>query len=89
MQSLKIQKIGNSLGVILSPEIIHKLQLQEGDYILATVTANGIEIVASDAEFKLGMEVYHKVVSKYDVALRRISKMIRQQGFESKSLIKY
>jgi antitoxin MazE len=73
MQLLKIHKIGDSLGVTLSPEILQKLQVGEGDYLLATATTDGIEIMASDSEFELGMEAYHKVAGKYKVALRELA----------------
>jgi putative addiction module antidote len=74
MQLLKIHKIGDSLGVILAPEILQKLQVGEGDRLLAIETTDGIEIMASDSEFKLGMEAYHKVTGKYKVALRKLAK---------------
>lgn len=39
MSSLKIRKIGNSIGVILSKEVQEMLNISEGDYI--DVTAVG------------------------------------------------
>jgi putative addiction module antidote len=74
MQLLKIHKIGDSLGVILAPEILQKLQVGEGDYLSATATTDGIEIMASDSEFELGMEAYHKVAGKYNIALQELAK---------------
>ena len=45
MQSLKVHKIDDSLVITLSPEILQKLQVKEGDSILAIETNNGIELV--------------------------------------------
>ena len=46
----------------IATEYIEKLQVTEGDSILAIETADGIEIIASNEEFGLGMKAYHEVV---------------------------
>jgi hypothetical protein len=56
---------------------IHLQYLRErksGGNVLTIETAAEIEISASDSEFELGMEAYHKVVGKYNVALRELAK---------------
>lgn len=73
MRLLKIQKIGDSLGVTLPTEILQKLQVDEGDSILAIETADGIGLIASSPEFDLGMEAYCKVASKYKSALQKLA----------------
>ncbi|MEK6628602.1 MAG: hypothetical protein AABY53_08240 [Bdellovibrionota bacterium] len=40
MSSLKIRKVGNSLGVIFSKEIQETLHISEGDIIDVTTTSN-------------------------------------------------
>lgn len=42
MSSLKIRKVGNSLGVIFSKEIQETLNVSEGDLIDVTTAANKI-----------------------------------------------
>lgn len=42
MSSLKIRKVGNSLGVIFSKEIQETLNVSEGDLIDVTTTSNKI-----------------------------------------------
>ena len=42
MSSLKIRKVGNSLGVIFSKEIQETLNISEGDLIDVTTTSNKI-----------------------------------------------
>lgn len=76
MQQLKINKIGDSLGVILSSEILQKLQVGEGDTILAIETTNGIEIISNDSDpcFEAGMKAYKKVATKYANALQELAK---------------
>jgi putative addiction module antidote len=74
MQLLKIHKIGNSLGITLPIELLQKLQVGEGDSILAIETADGIQITNSDPEFELGLEAYRKVANKYRNALHELAK---------------
>ena len=74
MQSLKVHKIDNSLVITLSPEILQKLQVKEGDSILAIETNNGIELVVNDLELEAGLEAYYKVTAKYANALQELAK---------------
>lgn len=74
MQQLKINKIGDSLGIILSSEILQKLQVGEGDTIVAIETINGIEITPNDPSFEAGMAAYNKVAAKYANALQELAK---------------
>jgi putative addiction module antidote len=74
MQSLKVHKIDNSLVITLSPEILQKLQVKEGDSILAIETNNGIELVVNDLELEAGLEAYHRVTAKYANALQELAK---------------
>ena len=74
MQSLKVHKIDNLLVITLSPEILQKLQVKEGDSILAIETNNGIELVVNDLELETGLEAYHKVTAKYANALQELAK---------------
>jgi putative addiction module antidote len=74
MQQLKINKIGDSLGVILSAEILEKLRVGEGDIILAIETTDGIKIVANDPAFEAGMLAYERVAAKYTNALHELAK---------------
>jgi putative addiction module antidote len=73
MQSLKIHKIGNSLGVTLPPEILQKLQVGEGDSIFLIETNDGIQIAKQDREFDRGLEAYQKVADKYKNALKELA----------------
>jgi putative addiction module antidote len=73
MRLLKVQKIGDSLVINLPTEILRKLKVDEGDSILAIETADGIGLIASNSEFELGMEAYHKVESKYKSALQELA----------------
>jgi putative addiction module antidote len=79
MQTLKISKVGDSLSITLSPEILAKLQVGEGDSIVAIEIADGIKLIADDSERaalagRAGVEAYSKVVNKYSSALEQLAK---------------
>jgi putative addiction module antidote len=46
--SLKVRRIGNSLGVILPQEVLARLKVTDGEHVVLTETANGYAI-AGDA----------------------------------------
>jgi putative addiction module antidote len=73
MQALKISKIGDSLAIVLSPEILQKLEVGEGDSIVAVETVEGIQLLAGDPNFQAGMNAYNKVVTKYSKALEELA----------------
>ena len=74
MYTLKIRKIGNSLGVTLSKEAIQKLRVQEGDSVFVTETPTGVHVTACNPDFEKAMEAYRKVSTKYRNALHELEK---------------
>lgn len=74
MYTLKIRKIGNSLGVTLPKEALQKLRVQEGDSVFVTETPTGIIITAGNPDFEKAMEAYRKVSTKYRNALHELGK---------------
>ena len=71
---LKIQKIGNSAGVILSKELLAELGAEVGGTLSVTRTPRGIELTASEASFDEQMSAMRKVMSQYKNALRELAK---------------
>ena len=74
MYTVKIQKIGNSLGMTLPKEILQKLKVGEGDSIFVTETTDGIQITAGNPDFEREMAAYRKIANKYRNALRELAK---------------
>ncbi|GAB4200347.1 MAG: AbrB family transcriptional regulator [Coleofasciculaceae cyanobacterium] len=74
MYTLKIHKIGNSLGITLPEEVLQQLNVGEGDNVFLTETPDGIQITVSDPEFEKAMKAYRKVSEKYKNALRELAK---------------
>jgi putative addiction module antidote len=71
MQTLKITKVGDSLSIVLSPEILEKLRIGEGDSVVAIEIVDGIKLIADNPA---GIEAYNKVVNKYSNALEQLAK---------------
>ena len=74
MHTLKIRKIGNSLGATFPKEVLQKLKVEEGDSVIVTETPDGVQLTAYDPEFEKTMEAYKKVSKKYRNALRELAK---------------
>ncbi len=70
---LKVRKIGNSSGVIMNKEMLEKLRLEDGDFILAFETPNGFELTAFDPVVAKQMEVAEKVMREDRDVLRRLA----------------
>ena len=51
MATVKVRKVGNSLGVVLSKEVISRLGVESGDDLFLIETKNGFEITPYDPEF--------------------------------------
>lgn len=74
MTTLRIRKVGNSLGATFPKEILQKLKVKEGDTVFVTETPDGIQLTPYDPNFDKAMEAYRKVSSKYRNALRELAK---------------
>lgn len=73
MTTLKIRKVGNSLGATFPKEVLQKLKLQEGDTVYVTETPDGVQLTPYDPNFNQAMEAYRKVSNKYRNALRQLA----------------
>ncbi|MEW6493308.1 MAG: AbrB/MazE/SpoVT family DNA-binding domain-containing protein [Cyanobacteriota bacterium] len=74
MYTLKIHKIGDSLGITLPQEVLQQLNVGEGDEVCLTETAEGVQITVCNPEFEKAMKAYRKVSQKYKNALRELAK---------------
>jgi putative addiction module antidote len=74
MNALKIQKIGNSAGVILPKELLSHLHVEVGQAVSVTRTPNGIELRAPDTDFEEQMAVAREVMDRRRRALRELAK---------------
>ena len=74
MHTLKLRKIGSSVGVILPKELLETLRLQEGDQVFADAGQDTLRITPYDPEFDAAMKAFEKTRRKYRNALRELGK---------------
>ena len=72
--SLKIRRVGSSLGVILTKEVANELNVGEGDTIYLTKGSEGFRVVAHDPGFSKAMDSYKKISRRYRNTFRELSK---------------
>jgi len=71
---LKVTKIGNSTGVILSKEVLQKLRVSSGDALFAVETADGIELTPFDPEVARQLDIAERVMREDRDVLRKLAK---------------
>ena len=74
MNKLKIQKIGNSAGVILPKDLLAHLHVEVGQFLAVTKTPHGIELRTPDTDFEAQMTVAREVMARRRRALRELAK---------------
>jgi putative addiction module antidote len=73
-RSLKITKIGNSAGIILSKELLATLNAQIGDEISLTMTDDGVTLTPVDPEFEEEMRLARQIMRERVKVLRELAK---------------
>jgi putative addiction module antidote len=71
---LKVEGIGDSLGVILPQEILERLDVRVGDFLLLTEAPGGFRIARCDSEFEEQMTLARKFMSERRDLLRKLAK---------------
>lgn len=60
MTTLKIRKVGNSLGTTFPKEVLQQLNFEEGDTVYVTTMPDSIKLTAYDPNFAKAIEAYRK-----------------------------
>jgi putative addiction module antidote len=74
MVELTLQKIGNSVGVVLPKEVRNRMRLEAGDRVFLIETESGWRLTPYDPEFEKQMRAAAKVTKEYRDALRDLAK---------------
>lgn len=72
--TVKITKIGNSAGVILSKDVLAHLGRHVGEELSLVTTPRGIELVVPEDDFDAQMAVAREVMERRKRALRELAK---------------
>jgi putative addiction module antidote len=72
--SMKVRRIGNSLGVTMPREVTDHMHLREGDVVHAVTEPGGaMRLVPYDPVFEKGMEAFAEVRREYRNAFRALA----------------
>ena len=74
MVELTLQKIGNSVGVVLPKEVRTRMRLEAGDRVFLVETESGWRLTPYDPEFEKQMREAVRVTKEYRDALRDLAK---------------
>jgi putative addiction module antidote len=73
MYTLKIRKVGSSLGMILPAEILKALHLGEGDQLFGIVDKDGVRLTSYDPEFDSAVQAFERTRRKFRNAFRELA----------------
>jgi putative addiction module antidote len=71
---VKVRKVGNSLGVILTKDVVESLGVAEGDELFAVRTADGIRLTPYDPDFATAIESTRDYMRRHRDALHELAK---------------
>ena len=71
---VKVRKIGNSLGVILTKDVVDSLGVAEGDELFALRTPDGIRLTPYDPDFATAIESTRDYMRRHRDALNELAK---------------
>lgn len=73
MTTAQVTPFGNSVGIVLPPEVLQKLNLVSGDQVYLRETAAGVELKRVDPELAEQLLAADQVMREDDEALRRLA----------------
>jgi putative addiction module antidote len=71
---VKVRKVGNSLGVILTKDVVESLGVAEGDELFAIRTPEGIRLTPYDPDFAAAIESTREYMRRHREALHELAK---------------
>ncbi|MDQ6940961.1 MAG: AbrB/MazE/SpoVT family DNA-binding domain-containing protein [Candidatus Eremiobacteraeota bacterium] len=74
MVSLRLTRVGNSVGVVFPKDTLARLKLGAGDTVFLTESPDGFRLTPYDPEFGAQIAVAEKVLKRRRAALRELAK---------------
>ena len=74
MLALKLTAIGNSLGLVLPREALHRLKVDKGDTVYLTETPEGFRLKPYAPEFATQVQEARAIMKKRRAALRELAR---------------
>lgn len=74
MNELKVRRVGNSLGVILPKEVVHRLRATEGQRLFLVETPDSsYRLTPYDPAFEQKMAKVEDIISRYGNTLHTLA----------------
>ena len=73
MTPVKVRKVGNSLGIVLSKEVVARLRVESGDELYLSEIVGGVQLTPYDPEFAAQMDVAKSVMKKRRNMLHKLA----------------
>lgn len=74
VRSVKLRRMGGSVGTTLPKDMAERLHLDAGDEVLAVETTNGILLTPYDPDVEEALAVAAEAQKRYRGALRELAK---------------
>ena len=74
MLKVKVTTIGNSMGIVLPKEALHKMKANKGDTLYLVEETKGYSLTPYQKDFDQQIQVAEKVMKKYRTALNELAK---------------
>ena len=74
MISLKLTRIGNSVGFVLPKEAASRLKVEKGDVVFLTESPDGYRLSPYDPAFEKQMQAAERIMKKRRNVLRVLAK---------------
>ena len=74
MTTLKLTKIGNSVGAVFPKDVLARMNVDVGDVVYLTDSPDGVRVTPYNPSFERQMAAAEKVMKKRRLALRELSK---------------
>ena len=72
-KTMKLRRIGSSLGFTVPKDVLGELGLEEGDEFFVVRTANGVELTRYDPDFEHALDISRKVLHRYPNAMKKLA----------------
>ena len=72
--TVRVRKVGNSLGILLTKDIIEILGVTEGDQLFAVRTPDGIRLTPFDPDFAAAIESTRDYMRRHRDAIHELAK---------------
>jgi putative addiction module antidote len=72
--AVRVRKVGNSLGILLTKDVIEVLGVAEGDQLFAVRTPDGIRLTPFDPDFATAIESTREYMRRHRDAMHELAK---------------